>query len=557
MERMGYTVLDVSDTTVLDELLLEQWIRANIDTFKIVGGPFAFSLGIDPLELEIDVATGRELLDQIHLLQERIGTLEGMVNPSHTHPHVDLGPISASKILAGDLAVERYIQSAGFTSGTTGFKIEGGGDAEFGNITARGQLQTVGVVQGTQSAYGGELVVASGVAILIADVAVGDESIDVKSNDLRALDNIQFQPTAARVEWMRVREAGTAITGGFRFPVDRAIAGTEQVFTAGEIGVAKGRALDKKQRSSNWGEGREGATAKWGNLGTGWGVHGVVGYHADTFPRLGNTVTADQTYSDSFLGIDRRDGVDPDDGLTAYARIGSLSGFLDYSATPAPTSQVTGFAVGASNSNYISWDSTNGLQLTNKTSGIVADDTGFIAQDQSSGSSDYIRWKDTDGTQRAHLYLSSDDSVYMMPTPGEGFVIGSLTGSTYKNWMRLEAADATYENGNSIVMYDDDGGSYTESEATGAIWTGSDSGGTWSPGDLHIGAKDNVWFATSVDGTQAVTGGFSDDKAMMLVDGVTAPATLAGYAKIYVDTADGDLKVKFGDGTVTTIAADT
>jgi hypothetical protein len=106
-------------------------------------------------------------------------------------------------------------------------------------------------------------------------------------------------------------------------------------------------------------------------------------------------------------------------------------------------------------------------------------------------------------------------------------------------------------------MYDDDGGSYTESEATGAIWSSADSGGTWSPGDLHIGAKDNVWFATSVDGTQAVTGGFSDDKAMMLVDGVTAPATLSGYAKIYVDTADGDLKVKFGDGTVTTIAADT
>jgi hypothetical protein len=43
---------------------------------------------------------------------------------------------------------------------------------------------------------------------------------------------------------------------------------------------------------------------------------------------------------------------------------------------------------------------------------------------------------------------------------------------------------------------------------------------------------------------------------MMLVDGVTAPDTLSGYAKIYVDTSDGDLKVKFGNGTVTTIATD-
>ena len=44
---------------------------------------------------------------------------------------------------------------------------------------------------------------------------------------------------------------------------------------------------------------------------------------------------------------------------------------------------------------------------------------------------------------------------------------------------------------------------------------------------------------------------------MGLNDGVTAPATIAGQASIYVDGADGDLKVKFGDGTVKTIATDT
>ena len=42
-----------------------------------------------------------------------------------------------------------------------------------------------------------------------------------------------------------------------------------------------------------------------------------------------------------------------------------------------------------------------------------------------------------------------------------------------------------------------------------------------------------------------------------LVDGVTAPATAAGKASIYVDSADGDLKVKFADGTTKVIAADT
>lgn len=39
--------------------------------------------------------------------------------------------------------------------------------------------------------------------------------------------------------------------------------------------------------------------------------------------------------------------------------------------------------------------------------------------------------------------------------------------------------------------------------------------------------------------------------------GMTAPSTLSGRAYLYVDTADGDLKVKFGDGTVKTIVVDT
>lgn len=45
--------------------------------------------------------------------------------------------------------------------------------------------------------------------------------------------------------------------------------------------------------------------------------------------------------------------------------------------------------------------------------------------------------------------------------------------------------------------------------------------------------------------------------AIALQDGITAPGTSSGAAIIYVDTADGDLKVKFGDGTVKTIATDT
>ena len=45
-------------------------------------------------------------------------------------------------------------------------------------------------------------------------------------------------------------------------------------------------------------------------------------------------------------------------------------------------------------------------------------------------------------------------------------------------------------------------------------------------------------------------------REMALIDGTAAPSTRAGYATIYVDSADGDLKVKFGDGTVKTIVTD-
>jgi hypothetical protein len=42
-----------------------------------------------------------------------------------------------------------------------------------------------------------------------------------------------------------------------------------------------------------------------------------------------------------------------------------------------------------------------------------------------------------------------------------------------------------------------------------------------------------------------------------VTDGVTAPGAAAGRARIYVDAADGDLKIVFADGTVKTIVTDT
>ena len=51
--------------------------------------------------------------------------------------------------------------------------------------------------------------------------------------------------------------------------------------------------------------------------------------------------------------------------------------------------------------------------------------------------------------------------------------------------------------------------------------------------------------------------GNSFDTQLVIQDGITAPSLLTGFARLYVDAADGDLKIKFGDGTVKTISTDT
>jgi hypothetical protein len=86
-------------------------------------------------------------------------------------------------------------------------------------------------------------------------------------------------------------------------------------------------------------------------------------------------------------------------------------------------------------------------------------------------------------------------------------------------------------------------------------------------GDTHlrIGIKDNgrmEWGSGSADHDVALircaTGTLGMDAGTFaLKDGIAAPGGSTGWAKLYVDINDGDLKVVFGDGTVKTIVVDT
>ena len=46
------------------------------------------------------------------------------------------------------------------------------------------------------------------------------------------------------------------------------------------------------------------------------------------------------------------------------------------------------------------------------------------------------------------------------------------------------------------------------------------------------------------------------DGSLIIKDGIAAPAAEAGFLQFYVDTADGELKIIFGDGEIRTLAAE-
>jgi len=97
---------------------------------------------------------------------------------------------------------------------------------------------------------------------------------------------------------------------------------------------------------------------------------------------------------------------------------------------------------------------------------------------------------------------------------------------------------------------------------SGALTFGVKNAGSWVEAFRAVPSGRVLIGTTSDDGVNllqvngAVKAVYTATSWLDILDGVAAPATVAGYARIYVDTADGDLKIKFGDGTVKTIVTD-
>src|SRR5690242_1909039 len=62
------------------------------------------------------------------------------------------------------------------------------------------------------------------------------------------------------------------------------------------------------------------------------------------------------------------------------------------------------------------------------------------------------------------------------------------------------------------------------------------------------------WLIAEFEGLWSTVAGVSSGGVLYVTDGVPEPDTITGTAQIYVDEADGGLKVKFGDGTIKVLA---
>jgi len=141
-----------------------------------------------------------------------------------------------------------------------------------------------------------------------------------------------------------------------------------------------------------------------------------------------------------------------------------------------------------------------------------------------------------------------NQGVLMLSTLG---VDGQITASKASAYS-LQAEGPCWFKGNlrmgaSFVSYGGTDAGISLNNLNAVFMTGElnvDGNIVTTAGDILIPAGDFV-----VDG-------YCSANYLSLSDGITAPGTTLGKAKIYVDTADGDLKVKFGNGFVATLAAD-
>ncbi|MDW9902030.1 hypothetical protein GOA77_09140 [Sinorhizobium meliloti] len=155
--------------------------------------------------------------------------------------------------------------------------------------------------------------------------------------------------------------------------------------------------------------------------------------------------------------------------------------------------------------------------------------------------------------------LSSD--MLLRALAGQDFIIRNAAGKTFI--VESDAGSDLFtvtESGNALVL----GQMTVGASGSGTSFVNAISGngltlrtGTTSLLQLLASGTVAPGAAGNALGTSSLPFGPAHAQQLRLTDGIPAPSTVTGFAVIYVDTADGDLKVQFGDGTIKTIVTDT
>lgn len=132
------------------------------------------------------------------------------INLNSTLPMIQVGNTSATHLVLDSTS----IHSSNFVSGSTGFSITNlTGDAEFNNITARGELKTFLFTASNQMAVAGNIIVSKDAGKLGAAVSSGATTVDF-GKALTVGDWIKIQGPdsngSAALEWMLI---GSLVSG--------------------------------------------------------------------------------------------------------------------------------------------------------------------------------------------------------------------------------------------------------------------------------------------------------------------------------------------------------
>jgi hypothetical protein len=267
------------------------------------------------------------------------------------------------------------------------------------------------------------------------------------------------------------------------------------------------------------------------------------------------------------------------DGFSVNAvRLQGANGFCVYNRFTNVTAQncTTGFQLGAAGSNSNSFIACRSNVCTTGWNILDSNQTQLIGCQIESGTTGVrITSSASALADRTTIIgcrfenISAGNVVIMSTNVRETFLMGNhhVTGEVVDAGLRTQAIDMFGTTGPNLKLV-----SAAAAAATGAFeFERTVSGGASLPAlvvrDSNTGAGTPVTiqaetgrstgsFFKGVRGGTAYFEAYANG-ALGIADGITAPGTVAGMAQLYVDTADGDLKVKFGDGTVKTIVVDT